>query len=222
MVVAQDGAGPIHSVIIADDTAGTRNIFFDGRRVAGPPMAAITAELVGSADILMVDHAIAGQALAACRIARQLRVVTVADIEGEPTPGKDELMAVVDHLIVPASFAAAATGASPPHEMAHILSRMHRRQCTAVTCGREGCFYVMADGAAGHQPAFQVPAVDTTGCGDVFHGAYAWALSRGLGIDRCVLAAAAAAAEFAARPAGWANLPSPADVARIIKRGVES
>ena len=54
------------------------------------------------------------------------------------------------------------------------------RKVVAITCGAEGCWYLddAAPFSPQHQPAFRVTVVDTTGCGDVFHGAYAAALVR--------------------------------------------
>lgn len=218
LVRHRPGAGPVHSVIITDITTGTRNIFFDESRAVGPALADITADLLQEASVLVVDHVFTRPAIAACEMARQLGIPTVGDIEGKPTPQKDELAAVVDHLIVPRSFAAEVTGAAQPEEMARLLHRRHPRSCTAVTCGSDGCFFAAADGPVRHQPAYRVPAVDTTGCGDVFHGAYAWALSQGRTVAGCIETASAAAAAFAARPAGWSHLPSVADVAEIIRR----
>ncbi len=59
-----------------------------------------------------------------------------------------------------------------------------------------------------HQPAFPVEVVDTTGCGDVFHGAYASALAEGLDLPVRVRLAAAAAALKATQPGGQAGIPS--------------
>jgi sugar/nucleoside kinase (ribokinase family) len=50
--------------------------------------------------------------------------------------------------------------------------------------------------------------VDTTGCGDVFHGAYASALARGLGLAERVRFASAAAALKATRHGGQAGIPT--------------
>jgi len=65
-----------------------------------------------------------------------------------------------------------------------------------VTCGSGGCWSVSATDPEmpRHHPAFTVMAVDTTGCGDVFHGAYAARLARGDALEERIRVASAAAA----------------------------
>ena len=89
----------------------------------------------------------------------------------------------------------------------------------------------MADGAAGvwfrdaisadcrHQPSFEVPVVDTTGCGDVFHGAYAVALARGLDAAERVRFAAAAGAICATGRGGRGRLPTEHDIDELCRLG---
>ena len=55
------------------------------------------------------------------------------------------------------------------------------RKAVIVTCGEEGCWYLGESlDCPVHQPAFNVEVLDTTGCGDVFHGAYASGLIQDL------------------------------------------
>jgi sugar/nucleoside kinase (ribokinase family) len=88
-----------------------------------------------------------------------------------------------------------------------------------VTCGSEGCWYVspVAPTSAVHQAAFAVPVVDTTGCGDVFHGAYSAALVRGLDVSSRIRFAAAAAALKASQRGGQAGIPTRAAVEEFLK-----
>jgi sulfofructose kinase len=51
-----------------------------------------------------------------------------------------------------------------------------------------------ASGMLQFQPAFKVAARDTTGAGDTFHGAFAWALTEGHSDSGCARLASAAAA----------------------------
>ncbi|MFI5385111.1 MAG: PfkB family carbohydrate kinase [Fimbriimonadales bacterium] len=74
------------------------------------------------------------------------------------------------------------------------------------------------EGGAHHQPAFPVTAVDTTGCGDVFHGAYALALARGKGIEARVRFASAAAAIKATQ----SEVPSAEQVAPLMVAQADS
>jgi sulfofructose kinase len=79
-----------------------------------------------------------------------------------------------------------------------------------VTCGAEGCWYI--DGESIQQPhrqkAFAVNAVDTTGCGDVFHGAYAAGLVRGQTLPERIRFASAAAALKALQHGGQPGAPT--------------
>jgi sugar/nucleoside kinase (ribokinase family) len=126
------------------------------------------------------------------------------------------MMSLSDHLLVPRDFAVACTGWSTPAQAAEELHRRNPRACTAVTCGAEGCNYLQASEPVQHLPAPRVESLETTGCGDVFHGAYAAALAGGKGVLDCLRFASAAAAVFATRPSGWQNLPTAADVNRLI------
>jgi sugar/nucleoside kinase (ribokinase family) len=208
-------ARPIHSIIVVDESTQTRNIFYDLEGVYGAEPGWPDEAIIRSAGALFVDHfGVEGMSWAA-RIARAAGVPVVADLERGEMPGFADLLALVDHLIVSRSFAATLTGESEPATAAAKFWRGDRK-AVVVTAGEEGCWYVVDGQAPRHQPAFPVPTVDTTGCGDVFHGAYASALVRGLAIPEVVRFASAAAAIKATRRGGQDGAPTRAEVENFL------
>ena len=95
---------------------------------------------------------------------------------------------------------------------------MTSRAAVVVTCGADGCWYVDGSnrGDVRHFPAFAIDVVDTTGCGDVFHGAYAAALAEGQELYRRVAFASAAAALKGTRYGGQAGCPTRQAVDRFL------
>jgi sulfofructose kinase len=204
---------PIHSTIVVDQTAGTRTIFFERADDLGDSVSWPPAELIRSARVLFVDHKHAETMIRAARIAREAGLPVVADFERAEAPQFPELLALTDHLILGRDLAARLTGANDPRAAVEALWT-EGRAAVVVTCGAEGC-WSLGDSPAGkprHQPAFAVQVVDTTGCGDVFHGAYASALARGADLAERVRFASAAAALKATAPGGQAGIPSRAAV----------
>jgi sugar/nucleoside kinase (ribokinase family) len=205
------GARPIHSTILVDEDRHTRTILFDLAGSVGADPDAPPAEVIRAARVLYVDHyGIEGMTRAA-RIARAADIPVVADLERDEWPGFHELLRLVDHLIVCRAFAEKLTGVADP-ALAVDRLRTADRRAVVVTCGAEGCWYRGVDADTRHMSAFPVAVVDTTGCGDVFHGAYASALARGLGLSECVRFASAAAALKATRLGGQAGSPTRAAV----------
>lgn len=213
-IISREEAKPIHSIIITDITCHTRNIFFAATDLQVFPAEMVTKQLISSAKVLLVDSYGIDTALRAARIAGSLSVPVVADMEEPNTAGAQELMTMVDHFIVPKQFAQAFTQESDPAKMVSSLHAICNRQCTAVTCGSDGCFYIDANSSSEvkHFPAFKIEPMETTGCGDVFHGAYAAGLVSGLNIIECIRQASAAAAFYGARPNGWEYLPNEKDI----------
>jgi len=201
-------ARPIHSIIVVDRRRGTRTIFYDldGFQTAGPDWP--DEDAIRAARVLFVDHVVAEDAIRAAGIARAAGIPVVADLESDRAPRFSELLGLVDHLIVSRGFAEQLTGASDPATAAQALVASDRR-AVVVTCGDQGCWYWGSDGLGPprHQPAFEVEVVDTTGCGDVFHGAYAATLAEGLDVAARIRLAAATAALKATRSGGQAGIP---------------
>jgi sugar/nucleoside kinase (ribokinase family) len=212
----REGARPIYSLIVVDEAKQTRTIFYDLEGVCGAEPGWPDAAAIRSARALFIDHFGVEGMTWAVRVAREAGVPIVADFERGEMPGFGELLALVDHLIVSREFAAWATGEAEAATAAVRLWNAGRR-AVVVTCGAEGAWYVAGPGAARHQPAFAVSAVDTTGCGDVFHGAYAAALVRGLGVAERVCFAAAAAALKATRRGGQAGAPTLEQVEAFLR-----
>ncbi|NQU74691.1 MAG: hypothetical protein HQ546_00075 [Planctomycetes bacterium] len=211
-------ARPVHSIVIIDDLAHTRNIFFDIAGVLPLPAEAITRRLIGSAKVLLIDHLWVDSNIRAAALARALGIPTVADMEIRDAKRASELMALVDHLILPYEFASAYTGLTEIRDILANLHQMHVRACTAVTLGSRGCYYISGGSNEVHQvPAFDISPVETIGCGDVFHGAYAAALAESKDVHQCLLYATAAAGTYASRPSGWQFLPTEEDVAPLLR-----
>jgi sulfofructose kinase len=90
------------------------------------------------------------------------------------------------------------------------VSRRSSAWC-CVTLGERGVL-IAVDGNVTHQPAFAVPAVDTLGAGDVWHGAFALALAEGQRAEAACRFASAAAAVKVQRRGGRAGVPTRNEV----------
>jgi sugar/nucleoside kinase (ribokinase family) len=216
LILRRPEARPIHSTIIVDETRHTRNIFFDLQGSVGADPSHPPEETIHQAKALLIDHyGIEGMTRAA-KIARSANVAVVADFERNEWPGFDDLLSRVDHLIVSKDFAAKLTGLREPDRAAAALWR-DGRAVVIVTCGETGCWSVEPGGIVHNHPAFTVPVADTTGCGDVFHGAYAAELVRGAGLDERIRFASAAAALKAMHLGGQAGIPRREKVTQFMQ-----
>ncbi|CAN5693852.1 PfkB family carbohydrate kinase [soil metagenome] len=208
LVLQRDDARPVHSMIVVGQNPESRNIFFRFAGVIAAEPGWPNDEVIQSAKVLLIDHVGLAGSIAAARIAREAGIPVVADIEGEATPQLEELLSLIDHLIVSFEFARKLTGLDEP---AAIVDRLwaEGRQLVAVTIGADGCWFRSTDDSATqHLPAYKVHVVDTTGCGDVFHGAYASALARGLEANERLSFASAAAALKATQKGGQSGIPT--------------
>jgi len=205
-------AEPFHSTILVDHASGERTILYSREEVVAPWARDVRADLIANSRALFVDHFAPDATTQACKIARRFGIPVIADIENVNEAGVRDVIALTDHLIVPIRLAIELTGANDIESVVFALAQ--QRACTAVTDGARGCWYVEGgkDVRVKHQPAFTVEAVDTTGCGDVFHGAYAAALLAGSAISDAIRFAAAAAAIKATQPGGQQGIPDRAAV----------
>jgi sugar/nucleoside kinase (ribokinase family) len=208
-LVVRAGIRPIHSTIIVDETRRTRTILHDLTGASGADPELPPDEVIRATRVLLVDQFGVEGMTRAARIARAAGIPVVADFERGDWPGFAELLALVDHLLVSRHFAVRQTGITEPTAALRALWT-DARQVVVVTGGEEGCWYLSAaePGRLQHQPAFAVATVDTTGCGDVFHGAYAAALAQGLDLPARIRLASAAAALKTLQPGGQAGIPS--------------
>jgi sugar/nucleoside kinase (ribokinase family) len=210
-------AEPFHSIILVDRSTGERTILYSRDHVVEPRPPTIRADFIASSRALFVDHLGPEGTVHACKIAHKFGIPVIADIENAYETGVRDVMLLTDHLIIPVRLGREFTGFDSPEAI--VLSLAQERACTAVTDGPRGCWFVEGgrDGQVHYQAAFDVRAVDTTGCGDVFHGAYAAGLLLGMPVSEAIRFAAAAAAIKATRPGGQLGIPDRPTVEQFLR-----
>jgi sugar/nucleoside kinase (ribokinase family) len=167
--------------------------------------------------VILIDHHGLEGTLRAVRVARESGVKVVADFERHPGGEFDVLLREVDHLVLSYHFSAKLTGKNEPDEIIEALWN-GRREAVVITCGGKGCRSL----GKGYDkpfslPAFPVNVVDTTGCGDVFHGAYAAALAWNLPLKERLRFASATAALKVQTRGGQAGCPTRNEVESFLK-----
>lgn len=104
------------------------------------------------------------------------------------------------------------------YEPAMRYVQQHGPETVIFTFGSEGCRGVWKDQYFA-LPAFQVDVVDSTGAGDVFHGAYIYAYLQGWEAEKCARFSSAVSAIKCTRLGGRAGIPDLPTVERFLRDG---
>jgi sulfofructose kinase len=216
------------SVILVDQATGQRSILYDSGEMQELSPAEVPTELIASARALHIDGSHLGAACHAAEIARQAGAVVSFDGgAGEPWAGAEWLLPLVDLMVVAHRFAEQHTGQADPLQAGPALLETYGPRQVIITDGARGCWYwdaaqqnagVRRAGGHIHQPAIPTDVVDTTGAGDVFHGAYLYAFLQDWPARRSLAFAAATAALKCRALGGRAGIPTRLQVEETLPK----
>lgn len=134
-----------------------------------------------------------------------------------PVPKDGALLRAASHVAFSKTGLADFIGFDdPPRALEKVSNTWDTWFC--VTLGEHGTL-VAQNGVSHVHPAFRVQAVDTLGAGDVWHGAFALALSEGQSEKDAVTFASAAAALRVTRTGGRAAIPTRDELTALIEKG---
>ncbi len=225
-LVRRDGPeGHVVIVYVHEDT-GERVFSGAGRwghaaRLAGGDL---DRDYITAARYLHLDGIECEAALQAARWMREAGKEISLDAsrtDGRPlAPEMVELVKQVDLLICGSGFGRSLTGHADPWQAGEAILALGP-SIVVQTEGEEGSFTVTA-GERFHTPAYRVDVVDTTGAGDVFHGAYLVGLLRGWDLRTVASFASAVAAIKCTRLGGRPGIPRFQEVVAFLReRGLE-
>jgi sugar/nucleoside kinase (ribokinase family) len=161
-----------------------------------------------------VDDVDQAAAIAAARIGREAGLHVTSDID-RITERTEDLIAAVTLPIFAEHVTPTLTGEMDPERALRKLRKRHEGWL-CITLGSRGAVLLEGDRFV-HVPAFRVDAVDTTGAGDVFRGAFIYAMLRGHEPPDVLRYANAAAGLSCTRLGAMNGVPSMEDVQRVLR-----
>ena len=215
-VVRTVGGRSMLMLVCVDHKTGERH-FMHWNAPDKPTRAIGDLAHLADAGCLLIDHTLPASELRAAQEAQRLGVPVVSDTE-RLDKSCPEIFPFVDYAIVSERGARALN--DDLREACRSIQQMGAG-CVVVTLGEQGLVYL--HGATyGRLPAFEVEAVDTTGAGDVFHGAFCYGLVQGFPLERNLRFASATSALKCLRIGGRAGIPSRGQVDEFLReKGID-
>jgi len=203
------------SLILVDRPTGKRTVVSGRGTLADAACDRLRHEMSAKGKILHVDGYDMDAAICFADECRAAGGIVVYDA-GSVYDGSVELLARTDVAVTSRVFAEKMFGHRDREAACRALVEMGPSY-VGVTLGAEGA--VGLDGETFFEvPAFEVePVVDTTGAGDVFHGALDVAVLKGWDFKRCMTFAAAVAAMKCRRLGGRAGIPTFDEATAFLK-----
>lgn len=204
-----DVSTPVAAVTIKPD--GTRSIIDYKAAKANVPEDFARLSDFPSKVLLLDGH----QPAISIRLAEEARALGIPIVldAGSLHDGTLALINAVDFLIASEKFARQYSQESEPRTALAALDGLC--PVVAVTWGASGVYWQDEQGQH-HLPAYDIEAVDTTGAGDAFHGAFAWALSQGKTTAQSMRIASATGALTCLKMGARTALPNLASVERLL------
>ncbi len=215
-VLVEKGARNQYAFIIIDKASGERTILWERDRRLSFRQSELRRADICSGRVLHLDGHDYEAAIQAARWAREEGIPVVIDLD-KAVPRSAELIANVDFLITSANFPPEFTGIDDPIESLLAL-RKHCDGFLAVTRGARGAMAVIGDRCE-RFPAFKVHAVDTTGAGDIFHGAFIYGLLQNWPLERIMTFSNAAAALNCTHLGARGGIPPLSEIQTLVETG---
>lgn len=204
-VVVERGASSQFAFIMVDAETAARTILWTRGSVSPLRAHEVRADLVASARSLLIDDLEPEGALAAAQVARAHAIPVLIDA-GSVRSGVREVLPYCDYIIASELFAEQISGSTDMGTALKALDSFGPK-ASVVTLGEKGCVFLSGE-APVEVAGFAVDAIDTTGAGDVFHGAYLFAVLAGWDTATACTFANAVAALKCRRLGGRAGIPS--------------
>lgn len=210
-----EGARSSTSAVIVDGK-GERLIIGERDHAMSMDASWLPLERVAEAAAVVSDLRWVEGTRAAFTAARAAGVPTLLDADLGGGGSLDEFLCLADYAIFSGpALDAFAAGGSEQERLRRVVALGVR--LAGVTRGAAGYTWASAEGQGGHQPAFATEIVDTTGAGDAFHGAFAWALAQGHTFADCARIAAAVSALKCRRLGARSGLPTLEELNSFLK-----
>jgi ribokinase len=204
-LIVRKGCSSQFAFIAAEPDKSRRTIFWQRPGGVPPAPAEINLDKLLGCGFFHTDGLYIEASLHAAGIARGKGIPVSVDA-GTLRDGTLDLARLSDYFIASENFARQLVGCDDPEGACRAVSKLGPR-LAAVTLGDRG--YVAFDGREViKRPAYKIRAVDTTGCGDVFHAGFIYGVLNGLDMARSLDLGAWTASRVALKTGGRSGIPS--------------
>src|SRR5215472_14870193 len=164
--------------IIIDRSTGERTVLWRRDDCLRIDPEQIAEDQITCARLLHIDGHDTPAVARAAAIARAHSIPVTVDVD-TIYHGFDRVLPSVDYLITSSEFPAQWTSERDPFRALEMIQAEYGMRVAAMTLGAHGAL-ALSEGKFVYSPAFVVNCTDTTGAGDVFHGAFCYAVLQGM------------------------------------------
>jgi sulfofructose kinase len=215
LIVRSDSPTPLSAILVKPD--GRRTVV--NYKGDTPSLPADCIDLARwQPQVILFDGHEPEVSLALMKDVNGRGISTVLDA-GSVHRGSLKLLERVDYIVASQKFAHECTGRENPRQAALKLGQAGA--AVVITLGEAGLVWKNEDGS-GSLPAFSIDAVDTTGAGDAFHGAFAAGLAQGKPWKDLLVYASAVGALCCTKYGGRPAIPTAGELARFLKKSQKS
>jgi len=176
-VQVRPGCANQSAYILIDRSTGERTVLWHRPECLRINPDEIISEQITSARLLHIDGHDTPAVARAAALARSGGVPVSVDVD-TIYPGFDRVLPNVDYLIASEEFPRNWTKEADPFRALEMIQREYGMRVAGMTLGAFGVL-VRVEGRYFYSPGFVVDCVDTTGAGDVFHGAFCYSVVEG-------------------------------------------
>lgn len=183
-VQVRKGCANQSAYILIDRTTGERTVLWRRPEALRIDPEEIVPEQITCARLLHIDGHDTPAVARAAEIARRAAIPVTVDVD-TIYPGFERVLPNVDYLLASAEFPGRWTNERDPFQALERIQKEYGMRCAGMTLGAFGALARM-EGRFFYSPGFEVNCVDTTGAGDVFHGAFCYAVIERLPMEEAL------------------------------------